>query len=238
MLHGADGKKARQSTLADYPRIIGWWHPTKNGTNLPGDYLHRSHKRVWLQCPGCPTCGEVHQWEATGNSLLGRGAQGAIMVCPCCSSKGGSFCSCHAISANPRLAAEWHEDNPPPATVAQGSNKSCKWRCSEAACGHVWEAKPLNRSLVSGTSCPECDRKARRSTPVLRWGGLSWWLSGMRRRTPSCPQRSAAAATRKCGGGAKCATVPGRLQLKTEHLMVVAAKSVARIDGCLAPQKC
>ncbi len=48
-----------QSTLADYPSIVQWWHPTKNGGKLPSDYTHASNQRIWLQCPGCPDCGKV-----------------------------------------------------------------------------------------------------------------------------------------------------------------------------------
>jgi len=38
-------------TLADYPRIASWWHPSKNGGKQPVEYLHRSNNLAavpWL----------------------------------------------------------------------------------------------------------------------------------------------------------------------------------------------
>jgi len=63
-----------------------------------------------------------------------------------------------AVAINGRLAAEWHEDNPPPDTIALGNGGRHKWRCVDADCGHVWEARPSHRSSY-GNNCPECAQK-------------------------------------------------------------------------------
>jgi hypothetical protein len=151
---------AKQS-LADYPRIVDFWHPYKNDGRQPENYTHGCSNKVWLQCHGCTKCGEVHQWAANANNLTRVGKD---VICPSCASR-KSFCSCRAVSSDKYLAAQWHEDNPSPATIALGSAKKFKWRCSDAACGHVWDAQPRNRS--SGTECTEC---ASRKLPSLAHG--------------------------------------------------------------------
>jgi hypothetical protein len=157
---------AKQS-LADYPRIVDLWHPYKNDGRQPENYTHGCSNKVWLQCHGCTTCGEVHQWAANVKSLTKVGKD---IICPSCASR-KSFCSCIAVSSDKHLAAQWHEDNPSPATVALGSAKKFKWRCSDAACGHVWDAKPYLRSK-GGTQCPECARSGskKRYHPSLAHG--------------------------------------------------------------------
>ncbi len=153
-------RRRKSSTLADHQRIVDLWHPTKNGTDLPADYSHGSMKRVWMRCHGCPNCGEVHEWESSANRLS---LAASTLGCRACTSV-RAFCSCRAISANKRLAAEWHEDNPAPTTIPQGSGNKYKWRCSDAACGHVWVAMPSQRSKVGGNNCPASDRRARNHT--------------------------------------------------------------------------
>lgn len=112
--------------------------------------------RVWLQCEGCPTCGKVHQWEAVVRNLTRAGK----ISCPCCQGKKKHFCSCQSVAANKHLLAEWHEDNPSPAAVSVGSHKELRWRCSEAACRHVWTAKPHMR-FIYGQSCRKCLLKSK-----------------------------------------------------------------------------
>lgn len=148
-------------TLADYPSVIVLWHPSKNGGSAPADYQCGTNRGVWLQCTGCPNCGEVHEWEATGQALSRAILAGRETVCPACSSH-KSFCTCRAVSKNESLLGEWHEDNPPADTIPIGSSLIFKWRCSVASCAHVWEAPPGNRSTPSRRSgCPKCYTKRR-----------------------------------------------------------------------------
>jgi hypothetical protein len=146
-------RKPGSLTLAAYPRIVYWWHPSKN-VGKPGNHPHDTPSRVWLQCRGCPVCGEVHEWDAQIFHLTQFGGD---FVCPRCDSRGGKFCSCRSVASNKQLAAEWHEDNPSPSQVALGSNLKHKWRCSNADCGNIWEARPNCRSNA-GRGCPECSQ--------------------------------------------------------------------------------
>jgi hypothetical protein len=83
------------------------------------------------------------------------------MVCPYCESRGsGKFCSYRSVATNDSLAAEWHEDNPSPSQNALGNDDKHKWRRSISDCGHVWEARPSDRS-ISGNNCPECNGKSK-----------------------------------------------------------------------------
>jgi hypothetical protein len=148
-------RKLGKLTLAAYLRIVDLWHPSRNDDRSPGDYKHASNKRVWLQCHGCPDCGEVHEWNARVFCLTRGG--GDDIVCPACESR-TSFCRCRSVAANKRLAAEWHEDNPSPAMVALGCDKKHRWRCSESLCRHIWEASPGSRNSYR-TDCPDCARK-------------------------------------------------------------------------------
>ena len=160
--------KRGSKTLAhqDYECIARWWHPWRNGASGPADFTHGSNKRVWLQCDGCPRCGEVHEWDAVVKNLTNSKAAHGI-VCPFCDSRSKliRFCSCRSIAADSKLLQEWHPDNPDPATVAQASGlQKYKWRCT-AGRGHTdYEATPANRSsYVNG--CPACwkERMRKRS---------------------------------------------------------------------------
>ena len=88
-------RKTGKLTLADYPSIARRWHPTKNEGRRPEDHKHASKERVWLQCGGCPVCAERHQWDARVDNLTQYGDN---LVCPFCTSKGPSFCSCRSAT--------------------------------------------------------------------------------------------------------------------------------------------
>lgn len=47
------------SLLIQYPNLSKQWHPTNNGTLMPGDVSTGSSKKVWWQCE------KEHDWEAT-----------------------------------------------------------------------------------------------------------------------------------------------------------------------------
>jgi len=153
----------KPKTLDGYPDIANLWHPEKNDGKLPSDYTPGSNLRVWLQCRGCLNCGEVHSWNAQVFNLTAGGPNkdGKGIVCPRCQSRGAKFCSCRAVAKDAALVAEWHEDNPPPATVALGSNTKQLWRCSkpvqgtDAPCAHVWATMPKSRSKYR-QGCPKC----------------------------------------------------------------------------------
>ena len=130
---------------------------------MPADITQGSEKRVWLQCGGCPRCGEVYEWDAIVYNLSRLNAAHGT-VCPFCDSRSKlrRFCSCRSIAADSRLLEAWHPDNPKPATVAQASGlQKYKWRCT-AGRGHAdYEATPNMRS-TNGTGCPACATEQHR----------------------------------------------------------------------------
>jgi len=78
--------------------------------------------------------------------------------------------------------AEWHRVTPP---LAQRTNKTDKWRCSLAICGHVWEANPSHRS-PNTKICPEhIQEKGVVLHSSVAEGGWTCCLSGMIRES-SC----------------------------------------------------
>ena len=139
-----------------YSRIQSWWHPTKNQPHDPKDFRHRTHKKIWLLCKGCPRCGREHEWNARVSDATRPGGQ---HVCPYCDSRAGKFCSCRAISSDPLLVREWHPDNPQqPSELSLGHQKKVKWTCS--VCQYTWLANPAFRSN-DGSGCPQCGRARR-----------------------------------------------------------------------------
>lgn len=87
-------------TLAhpEFKHIRELWHPSKNGDLQPRDFSRRSHKRIWLQCPGCPNCGCRHEWRPQPHDLTKR--KGPV-YCPFCYNF-GSFCPCKSIANDSR----------------------------------------------------------------------------------------------------------------------------------------
>jgi len=65
----------------------------------------------------------------------------------------------NSISTDERLAVEWHEDKPSPDAVSLGSSHKYKWRCGDAVCGHVWEARPSSPRGPYGSNCRMCALK-------------------------------------------------------------------------------
>jgi hypothetical protein len=139
------------TTLEDYPHITKLWHPSRNGDHQPADFDWKSAKRVWFMCNGCPSCGEVHEWDDTVSHLIKVVKD---FVCPCCTFRPPAFCSCRSVATNAWLVSEWHESNPRPEMVYLGNGTKQKWRCSDPSCGNVWKATPSNRGR--GTNCPKC----------------------------------------------------------------------------------
>lgn len=161
-----EGKK----TLAhpEYHIIQDWWHPTRNQGKQPANFPHRSHSRVWLRCLGCRHgCGRHHEWEASCHKLTQDGGQ---IVCPSCNSqgRGGRFCKCQSVVADPRLTREWHPDNPSPASqVAKSCGKKFCWSCPR---GHQPYKATCHNRFTSKSGCPECGRTHRVRHPTVSVG--------------------------------------------------------------------
>ena len=186
-LFGNDTGPYGRKTLAhpEYEAIQSMWHPTHNEGKQPADVTHGSTKKVWLQCPGCGHgCGRKHEWEARATDLTKRG--GGI-VCPSCESKGGSFCECQSVAADPTLSAEWHPVNPTANQVATRSNKKFLWKCPE---GHAPYEASCQQQFNSNSGCPACfqARTGKQIHPSLSDGRpdlAKEWDAGRNDKSPS-----------------------------------------------------
>ena len=92
------GKKvaAEATLLAVYPEIAKQWHPEKNASRKPEDYLPGSHVSVWWQCR------KGHEWKAMIKSRVeGNG-------CPVCANKAVIPGENDLATCAPLVAAQWH----------------------------------------------------------------------------------------------------------------------------------
>lgn len=138
------------------PKLVKYWHPTKNGKVTPYDVGAGSSKKVWWKCPN----GDDHEWkESVGKqSKLRKG-------CPICIGRKLVSSNSFAVE-NPELAKQWHPTKNrklTPKDVRPYSNKRIWWKCPKGD-DHVWIASVNGRS--TGTGCPKCNPQT--SAPELR----------------------------------------------------------------------
>lgn len=60
------------------PKVASQWHPTRNGSSTPDQFVKGSNKKVWWMCP------EGHEWDAAIGSRTGHMKSG----CPSCAESG------------------------------------------------------------------------------------------------------------------------------------------------------
>lgn len=128
-----------------YPDIAQQWHPDKNGSFKPEQFLPGSHKSVWWQCE------RGHEWKALIKSRVeGNG-------CPVCANRVVLPGENDLETCAPLIAKEWHPTKNgmlSPGRVVSGSTKKVWWKCER---GHEWQAEIQSR--VSGKGCPVCAGK-------------------------------------------------------------------------------
>jgi len=171
------------SILYTHPEIAKQWHPTKNGSLKPSDFIAGSHDKVWWLCPktcieGCP-----HEWDAVikSRTLLNVG-------CAVCDRK--VICEHTSIAfTHPEIAKQWHpikNGDLKPTKFSFGSGQKIWWICPKktknkghewcatissrqkqgcAICTHKTEAKlydfllPLYPSIIKGKTIETCKKK-------------------------------------------------------------------------------
>lgn len=137
-------------TLADYPEILGQFHPTKNGSVKPEQIRYGSNKKFWWQC----NAGPDHVWQASVDkrTISKRG-------CPFCGSSPMRASSTNNLAKRfPEAAKFWHpakNGELKPKNILGSSNKSYWWLC---AAGHDFLAK-VNKVTSKPWSCPFCSGK-------------------------------------------------------------------------------
>jgi hypothetical protein len=133
--------------VCDIDRLVAEWHPEKNSSKRPEDFLAQSNKSVWWKCS------KGHEWKAAIYSRSsGRN-------CPYCSGKLPS--ETYNLQFNfPEIAAEWHEENQhSPREFTPFSNKKALWKCER---GHEWSTGIAHRT-VSGNGCPKCSNQSSKN---------------------------------------------------------------------------
>ena len=138
----------KENSLAKkYPDIAGEWHPTKNGNLDPLNVYPKSNKTVWWQCS------KGHEWKSKINNRVSLRRN-----CPYCAGQRLIPGQNDLVTTNQKLAAEWHptkNGSLKPSDVMEASNKRVWWL---GQCGHEWDSKINNRSVL-GRGCPVCAGK-------------------------------------------------------------------------------
>ncbi|CAH0262611.1 hypothetical protein SRABI80_03256 [Peribacillus frigoritolerans] len=127
-------------------KIAKEWHPTKNGTKTPFDYLPMSNHKVWWVCKN------NHEWRTPiYHRSLGS-------KCPYCIGKKVTPDNSLALK-DPQLSSYWHPQlngKLTPLEVTCYSNKKVWWICEN---NHSWRASINNRKRGSG--CPICNKSKK-----------------------------------------------------------------------------
>lgn len=146
-------RPSRGRSLAEMaPEVAAEWHPTLNGSVHPEDVSWKSPNKYWFRCPqGHSYLSALNKRNRTDTTPAG---------CPFCAGKRVWPGYNDLASEHPDVAAEWAYDlngEMTPRLMSSGANKRCWWRCAER--GHVWEAKPSERTGRRPTGCPFCSNR-------------------------------------------------------------------------------
>jgi hypothetical protein len=141
-------KVSQTNSLAElFPDIAKQWHPTRNGSVIPGQVVAGSGKQYWWKC----TIGPDHEWK-TGVRDRTRKDYG----CPYCSGKKVSVTN-SIRTLYPSVAKQWHSTKNgklTPDRVLAGSHSRYWWKCTEGP-DHEWVTAVRERT-TGGTGCPFC----------------------------------------------------------------------------------
>lgn len=130
----------------EYPELAREWHPTKNGSDSPVNYLPGTHAKKWWKC----SAGPDHEWPAkiVSRTRLSSG-------CPCCANDRLSVTNSLATK-NPLISKYWNVEKNKilPSDVIYSSRSSeYQFQCPIAH-DHHWKETPQNASQKLG--CPFC----------------------------------------------------------------------------------
>ena len=138
-------KLSKTNSLANFPKVAKYLHPTKNGKLKAKDYRASEDTVVWWRCPK----GKDHEWQAKI-----RTKTGGSIGCPFCISNRVSITNCLATRF-PKIAKEWHPTRNKQKTpkLVNGSTASKYWwKCK---LGHIWLQSVQSRT-IKGANCPTC----------------------------------------------------------------------------------
>ncbi|MFA7340594.1 MAG: zinc-ribbon domain-containing protein [Candidatus Obscuribacterales bacterium] len=138
-------KLSKTNSLANFPKVAKYVHPTKNGKLTAKDFRASEGTVIWWKCPK----GKDHEWQAKISTKTG----GSI-GCPFCISNRVSITNCLA-SRFPKIAKEWHPTKNKPETTKSVNGSTANkywWKCK---LGHVWRQGVQIRT-IRGANCPTC----------------------------------------------------------------------------------
>jgi very-short-patch-repair endonuclease len=151
-------KPTATSNLAtQFPELARQWHPTRNEGVKPEQFLPKSNKKVWWQCPVSPT----HEWMATITSRHKAG-------CPHCSDErrltrwideADGTRRREVLSDQPALFAELVATDAEREALGKlyvGHTKTLTWRCSK--CNQTWPNQ-LRKRAIEGQGCTYCSNQ-------------------------------------------------------------------------------
>jgi hypothetical protein len=151
----AHDSRARKTgrTLADYPELVGQWHPTRNGVLTPADVRPASRKRIWWRCDA------GHEWETTAVQRTSTRTS-----CPYHANR--LVAPENSLAAlYPDIAREWVRAVRPgpasPAEVTPGSFREVVWNCDDP--GHPEFVQRVVTRTRQGQGCPEHGRERVRA---------------------------------------------------------------------------
>ncbi len=147
-------KPSEENNLAQkYPKLLEFWHPTKNEGISSSSLSPSSNKKVWWKC----SKGSDHEWEESVNMRIKHGKPSG---CPFCANKRISKTN-NLKYLYPDLATEWDylkNLSLSPEKVVPGSNKSVWWICKYDD-RHRWRTRIAHRS--GGSGCPYCSGRLK-----------------------------------------------------------------------------
>lgn len=138
-------KLSKTNSLANFPKVSKYLHPTKNGKLTAKDYRASEGTLVWWKCPK----GKDHEWQAKISTKTG-----GSLGCPFCISNKVSITNCLATRF-PKIAKEWHPTRnklKTPKSVNGSTATRYWWKCK---LGHVW-LQAVQIRTIRGANCPTC----------------------------------------------------------------------------------
>ena len=134
--------------IADNPKLLSEWHPSKNEGLSPYALTTGSNKKVWW------ICDKGHEFEqVVYKRTLGRN-------CPYCTNKKVLIGYNDLKTLQPKLEAEFDDEMNDfhSNEVVIGSAKKAAWNCSK--CGFKW-VTAIRQRTQRDTGCPKCAASSR-----------------------------------------------------------------------------
>lgn len=145
--------RIKYDKIEDHPRyekLLGEFHPTKNGDLKLSDFSYGSGVKLWWKC--YDTIHNDHEWESSINRRTCLSEEN----CPCCSGHKVVLSNCFATT-HVELAKQFHptkNGNLTPYDFTSGSAEKVWWFCTDTdARDHEWDALVKDRTNGHGCSC-------------------------------------------------------------------------------------